>query len=176
MNYVTSSCCNIRCRSCGLATAYHLEKHNIDYVIIEQENYVGGRQQTIKIDSFLCDVGFQILLSAYDQLNQFPINKLDNCYFPSGAKCYVNKTFHTLANPIKHPLNLTNSLLNPASTITDYVKLAKHILKILSRSQEDIFAEPNMSTAQLFKSLNLSEIFITHFLNPFLKVFFLKQI
>ena len=158
----------------GLATAYHLEKHNIDYIIIEQENYVGGRQQTIKIDNFLCDVGFQILLSAYTQLNQFPLNKLDNCYFPSGAKCYINNTFHTLANPIKHPLNLTNSLLNPASTITDYVKLAKHIFKLLPQSQEDIFAEPNVSTAQLFKSLNLSENFITHFLNPFFKGIFLE--
>lgn len=158
----------------GLATAYHLEKHNIDYVIIEQKNYVGGRQQTIKIDNFLCDVGFQILLSAYDQLNQFPLNKLDNCYFPNGAKCYINNTFHTLANPIKHPLNLTNSLLNPASTITDYVKLAKHIFKLLPQSQEDIFAEPNISTAQLFKSLNLSENFITHFLNPFFKGIFLE--
>ena len=159
----------------GLATAYHLEKHNIDYVIIEKENYVGGRQQTIKIDNFLCDVGFQILLSAYDQLNQFPINKLDNCYFPSGAKCYVNNTFHTLANPLKHPLNVANSLLNPATSITDYVKLAKHIFKLLSRSKEDIFAEPNISTSELFKSLKLSQNFITHFLNPFFKGIFLEQ-
>tara|TARA_A100001015_G_scaffold174960_1_gene194496 strand:- start:188 stop:1408 length:1221 start_codon:yes stop_codon:yes gene_type:complete len=158
----------------GLATAYHLESQNIDYILIEQKNYIGGRQQTIKIDSFLCDVGFQILLSAYTQLNQFPLNNLENCYFPSGAKCYINNAFHKLANPLKHPFNLLNSLFNPAATMTDYIRLSKHILKLLSISQEDIFSEPNISTTELFKSLNLSQSFITNFLNPFFKGIFLE--
>ncbi len=48
----------------GLSAAKEFEKHNIDYLLIEKEDIVGGKQKTSLINGYQCDHGFQILLTG----------------------------------------------------------------------------------------------------------------
>ena len=52
----------------GLRCAIECEKENIDYVLLDSSTKIGGRQQNSFIDSYVCDHGFQMLLTAYDEV------------------------------------------------------------------------------------------------------------
>ena len=49
----------------GLIAAYELEQAGFHPVIIEKKGTSGGRVQTITVEDFQLDLGFQVLLNAY---------------------------------------------------------------------------------------------------------------
>ena len=51
----------------GLACGLHLQKKNIPFIILESSDAPGGRIRTDKVDGFLLDRGFQILLTEYPE-------------------------------------------------------------------------------------------------------------
>ncbi|MDA3016341.1 MAG: FAD-dependent oxidoreductase, partial [Actinomycetota bacterium] len=48
----------------GLACATTLVRRGVDAIIIEASDAVGGRVRTDRVDGFLLDRGFQVLLTA----------------------------------------------------------------------------------------------------------------
>ena len=55
----------------GLVTALELERAGFSPVILESSDRIGGRIKTDQIDGFLLDQGFQILNTAYPELNRY---------------------------------------------------------------------------------------------------------
>ena len=54
----------------GLSCAIECEKLGLDYIIIDKNKHVGGRQQTSNINGYICDHGFQ---------SYTPIQQLKSC-------------------------------------------------------------------------------------------------
>ena len=54
----------------GLACAQDLTRAGLECRVLEASDGVGGRVRTDSIDGFLLDRGFQILLTAYPQVQQ----------------------------------------------------------------------------------------------------------
>ena len=48
----------------GLAAARQIKSHGRSVIVIEAQDGVGGRVRTDKVDGFLLDRGFQVLLTA----------------------------------------------------------------------------------------------------------------
>ena len=51
----------------GLACAKHLTEAGMDVLVLERGERVGGRVRTDRIDGFLLDRGFQVLLDSYEE-------------------------------------------------------------------------------------------------------------
>ena len=51
----------------GLSCALHLQRLRCPCVLLEADDAVGGRVRTDRVDGFLLDRGFQVLLTAYPE-------------------------------------------------------------------------------------------------------------
>jgi phytoene dehydrogenase-like protein len=70
----------------GLNCSLELKKAGISSLILEKSSEAGGRIKTLKKEGFLIDLGFQVLLSSYDQIyNTLEYSNLKMKYFDSGA-------------------------------------------------------------------------------------------
>jgi len=160
----------------GLSAAKEFEKHNIDYLLIEKEDTVGGKQKTSHINGYQCDHGFQILLTAYPEvIKQLNIKKLIPHYFNKGAKLWNQNSFKTIADPLKKPSHLPYLLCNPLLSWNDYWKLFKLKLSLKNQTSADIFASTNTTTKDLFTTLGFSENCQTYFLKPFFRGVYLDN-
>ena len=62
----------------GLAAARQIKSRGRSVIVIEAQDGVGGRVRTDKVDGFLLDRGFQVLLTAYPELKtQIDMSALD---------------------------------------------------------------------------------------------------
>lgn len=158
----------------GLSCALECKRLNLDYIIIEKENYIGGRQKTSIIDSINCDHGFQVLLTAYPLVQKLlNLNALDLHYFKKGAQCWDKQSFIPIADPRQSLLKTFASIFKRLLTPSDLVKLSTLSLSLLNKQVEDIFSEPNQQTLSYLKSLNLSNASQSLFFEPFFKGVFL---
>ena len=88
----------------GLACGYYLDKSKFDIRIFESKATPGGRVKSEKVDGYICDIGFQVLLNNYDEIKKLNLyHKLDLKYFDSGASIYQDGKILKLYNPIFHP-------------------------------------------------------------------------
>ncbi len=156
----------------GLSAARVCEKHKIDYILLEKEERLGGRQKTDIINGYTCDHGFHIMLTSYPEVkSQINLNALNPLFFPNGANIWNGTQFHHLHNPLSSPLSLFKLFKHPALSLPDIFKLGKLITYLLTHNS--IESIPEMPTHTYFKSLNLSTSCIQKFLTPFFRGIFL---
>jgi phytoene dehydrogenase-like protein len=70
----------------GLSCALFLEQAGLDVHVVEASDAVGGRIRTDKVDGFRLDRGFQVLLTAYEEVQaQIDLPQLDLRAFKAGS-------------------------------------------------------------------------------------------
>ncbi|MEY2627988.1 MAG: hypothetical protein RJB08_1747, partial [Actinomycetota bacterium] len=70
----------------GLSCARHLQRAGRKVVVLEASDGVGGRVRTDIVDGFRLDRGFQVLLTAYPEIQtEVDLVKLQMRYFEPGA-------------------------------------------------------------------------------------------
>ena len=73
-------------------------------VVIESGDDVGGRVRTDEVDGFLLDRGFQVLLTAYPELDrQLDVEALELEPFDPGALIHTDDRFWELRRPPAAP-------------------------------------------------------------------------
>ncbi|MDA9774160.1 FAD-dependent oxidoreductase [Saprospiraceae bacterium] len=161
----------------GLSTALTLQDAGIEYRIVEAENEVGGRVRTRKIDGYLLDRGFQVLLSAYPEAQHFlDYDALDLQSFDSGAKILSeNGKTSVIGDPMRQISSLIPTVFSSVGTIGDKMKMLK--LKGLTKMStiEKIFAWQETSTLQRLKEFGFSDKIIEQFFRPFFSGIFLEN-
>ena len=158
----------------GLSCAIECEKLGLDYIIIDKNKYVGGRQQTSNINGYICDHGFQVLLTAYPTARKLlDFEQLDLQYFKKGAYCWNGKTFNLYCDPRENIIAGLKMLFNNQLSYIDITTLLNWAYTLNKSSSTDIFAQPNQSTQQLLDSKPLSYPCKKLFLEPFFKGIFL---
>ena len=84
----------------GLCCALRLQERNIPCLILEASDAPGGRVRTDKVDGFLLDRGFQVLLTAYPEAQRLLDYKaLQLRTFAPGA--LVRPGASSIASPIR---------------------------------------------------------------------------
>lgn len=152
----------------GLAAATRLSSESIPFLLLEAADAVGGRVRTDEVDGFLLDRGFQIFITAYPEAQKLLDYKaLDLQKFYSGALVYYGGRFHTVANPLRHFVDSLKSLTNPIGTLSDKLLVASAIFRVLSRSDEVILTEDEVSTIDLLGRLGFSNSIIDRFFRSF---------
>ncbi|MBC7421178.1 MAG: FAD-dependent oxidoreductase [Bdellovibrio sp.] len=159
----------------GLAASITLQRAGVTSLIIEAEAVVGGRVKTIKTpQGFLTDVGFQVLLSSYPELENFvQLSALNLKKFNSGALVFDDQNLKLLANPLAHPEALFSSFYADLMTTKDRALVLKLILSSQFHRSDDPLGQK--STATFLKDFGFSENFIELFWRPFLTGIFLDS-
>jgi phytoene dehydrogenase-like protein len=138
----------------GLSVAKKLISQNINVLLIEKSNCIGGKQKTSIINGYQCDHGFQILLSAYPEVaQQLDLKALKPLRFNAGAKLWDNHSFKTLGDPISSPWLLPYLMYHPIASWKDLLKLFKLKCYLSGLQSADIFALPNQTTYNAINDL-----------------------
>lgn len=154
----------------GLSAALQLQNEGLAIKVIEAADAPGGRIRTDHIDGFLLDRGFQVLLTAYPELRQPPVNLSAlqlHSFFP-GALVYYNQHLHRLTDPFRQPLQSFSTLFSSLTTWNDKLKVIALRNRHRRLSIAQIFEQPEQTTAQFLREWNFSPHFIQTFLRPFL--------
>jgi phytoene dehydrogenase-like protein len=161
----------------GLTCAKYLKDRGIQSLILEASDGIGGRVRTDKLDGFLLDRGFQILLTAYPEAQRLlDYQQLDLKAFTSGALIRDNQknNFSIVGNPFKEPSKIWSSLTSNVGTFTDKIRVLRLILDT-NDVQEEIFEKQGISTLDYLRNYGFSDNMIQQFFRPFFGGVFLEN-
>ena len=152
----------------GLAAGKTLLSKNRDFIIIEQNNKIGGKVNTEIHNGYKLDYGFQIILDGYENTKKnIDIEKLRLQYFDSGALIWDGKKFHSIADPFKDIKELPQTIFSPIGNLKDKIKILILKLKLIFMKEDQILQMDNLTTKSFFKKNGFSSEFINKFLQPF---------
>ena len=103
----------------GLCCARLLLKHDIDVVVLEAQDDIGGRVRTGHVDGFLLDRGFQVLQTAYPEAVaqlDYPAFGLHN--FEPGALIRTQGRMVEMSDPWRRPAKLLSTAFNGIGTLS----------------------------------------------------------
>ncbi len=158
----------------GLSCAHNLSKAGKKILVLDKNSHAGGRlQSTVYNNTYIIDQGFQTVLSSYEELKNFDLDHdLKLHKFNSGALIYDGKNFNLLANPFCHLSAVIQTLSNSSVHLKDYISLFKLTFQSIFKNQ---LKNNKQTTNDLLKSLNFSQSFADHFLQPFFSGVFLDK-
>ena len=153
----------------GLSCALTLHRAGREFLLIEAESRVGGRQRTTLRDSFTLDHGFQVVLSSYDAVREVvEIDSLKPRWFESGALLSHGRGFSRLASPLENPFT---AIATDALSLGDKIRLARLGAEVLVTPDASFLARcashADLSTRDFLKRRGFSPEFFTRFAQPF---------
>jgi hypothetical protein len=160
----------------GLTAAKVLKAAGKSVLVLESSDGVGGRVRTDEVDGFLLDRGFQVFLTAYPEAKSLlDYDALELCKFDPGALILNMYGITKLGDPIRKPGSIISTLLSSAATFADKVRMLRLKLKLSRKSVEEIFAEPEITTAAYLKREGFSGTIMNQFFRPFISGIFLED-
>jgi len=152
----------------GLACALDLIAAGKDVVLLEKSDAVGGRVRTDRVDGFLLDRGFQVILTAYPEVRRrVDLDDLALREFYPGALVRVGTAFHRIADPRRRPLDSLRGLPAPVGSLSDKLRVAKLRRELGEAVPARLLAAPAGTTEALLREARFSEEMLDRFFRPF---------
>ena len=159
----------------GLSCARMLHLSGVEVKVLDASDAVGGRVRTDKVDGFLLDRGFQVLLEAYPECRQvLDYQALDLKSFFPGALIRFGCRFHRLADPWRRPLAAVSGAFSPIGGFADKLRVARLRRRVLATPLDELFARPEQTTRRALEAEGFSSSMIERFFRPFLGGIFLE--
>lgn len=160
----------------GLTAAIELEKKGYKPVILEATDRVGGRVKTDFIDGYQLDHGFQVLLTAYPEVQRYlNLNDLNLHYFKPGARIFSNDAQTLFVDPLRQPSKLWAAVVSSAATLSDKWKIFRLSTSLKRKTLDQIFNAPSETTLNYLTQYGFSNQVITQFFKPFFSGIFLES-
>ncbi len=151
----------------GLAAARVTASAGLHTVVLEASDGVGGRVRTDVVDGFLLDRGFQILLTAYPEVRgQLDLDALDLQRFDPGAQVWLGDRFALVADPLRRPAAVIDTLRAPIGTLADKARIARLRVDVTGRSAAALLRRPDRETADALVDRGFSPEIIERFFRP----------
>ncbi len=157
----------------GLAAARKVQESGLSVVIVEASDAVGGRVRTDKVDGFLLDRGFQVLLTAYPELaTQVDMDALDLRAFDPGALVWLQSKNgghgkgHVVSDPFRKPSTLFATTFAPIGSAIDKMRIVVLRLRVLRGAAPNLLRNKDMSTHDALRSAGFSHRMIETFFRP----------
>ncbi len=152
----------------GLACARRLYDHGIAARILEAGRSVGGRIKTDRHDGYLLDRGFQVLQTAYPEARRvLDLSRLDLRRFAPGVMIRIGGRAYTLADPLRRPRQLVETLTAPIGGVADRLRLLRLARRATRGSLEALFRQPESTAMTFLKAEGFSAAMIDRFFVPF---------
>jgi len=151
----------------GLVAAKVLEQHNLDVIVLEESDGVGGRVRTDHVDGFLLDRGFQVLLTAYPELpRHLNLAELDLQLFEPGAIVWRDGKGTVVGDPIRRPKTVVSTALAPIGTVGDKARVALLRSRLLRAEPRSLLRGDDLPTASALRAQGFSSQIIERFFRP----------
>ena len=148
----------------GLAAARQIKSHGKSVIVLEAQDGVGGRVRTDKVDGFLLDRGFQVLLTAYPELKtQVDMSALDLKMFSSGAVVMCNGKASVVTDPFGEPCRVVATVFAPIGSLTDKMRIAALRWRVMRSNEAKILSKPDISTVVALRAFGFSSKIIDRF-------------
>jgi phytoene dehydrogenase-like protein len=154
-----------------------LLRHDVDVLVLEAQDDVGGRVRTDLVDGFQLDRGFQVLQTAYPEAAaQLDYDALRLHSFAPGALIRTRGRMVEMSDPWRRPSKLLSTAFNGIGNFSDRLKLAKLRWHVTHTSMDDLWREPDSTTQDyLLKTCGLSEDIVDRFFRPWFSGVFLEK-
>lgn len=160
----------------GLTCAKYLNEKGYNFMLLEGSDALGGRVRTDKVDGFLLDRGFQILLTNYPEAKKIlNYNNLDLKYFGSGALIKAEKGFMKMENPFRNKMAYLTMAFSSVGTLSDKLKIRKFANELSEIPDDEFFNMEATDTLTFLRNYGWSEKMINNFFKPFYGGVFLEN-
>jgi phytoene dehydrogenase-like protein len=160
----------------GLSAAVHLHRQGRQVLIVEASDRAGGRVKTDKLNGYLLDRGFQVLLTAYPEAkNLLDYDKLKLKKMLPGAIVHHDGGTFEIADPFRRPSAILNTLFAPVGNLKDKLNTLWLKNKLQNLTIKEIFNQPEINTKEQLLKYGFSEKIIERFYAPFLSGIYLEN-
>jgi phytoene dehydrogenase-like protein len=151
----------------GLRCARRLHEQGVAVTVLEAGDGVGGRVRTDRVEDFLLDRGFQVLLTAYPEAaDALDYRQLELRPFYPGATVHTGDRFVTVANPFRRRWDGLRTVLAPVGGLGDKLKVASLRRQVVAGSLEELFDRPETTTREALAARGLSDTIVDRFFRP----------
>ena len=141
----------------GLSAAMTLHRAGKEVLVVERGDAVGGRVRTDFESGFVLDRGFQVLLTAYPELERhLDLSQLNLRPFIRGASVWDKTRFIELSEPRSSLSGSVNALRTRVLTPGDKIRLLRFAIKILRSNDGLISKDEDCATGKMFEQLGFS--------------------
>jgi phytoene dehydrogenase-like protein len=152
----------------GLACAAQLWKAGVRTSVLEASDGVGGRMRTDRLEGFLLDRGFQVLLTGYPQASRtLDLARLRTRAFRPGALVRFGGKLHRVADPFRDPAGAARSILSRVGNPIDLLRMAMLRKRLVGEPFEAALRGPESSTMRSLRNQGFSSTVIERFFRPF---------
>ncbi|MFB6269592.1 MAG: NAD(P)/FAD-dependent oxidoreductase [Halobacterium sp.] len=152
----------------GLTAARRLAAEGFDVTVFERREDVGGRVRSHRGDGFVFDRGFQVLFTAYPAARrELDFDALDLRAFSPGAVVCRGDRRSVLADPLRDPGALTQTLFNTEISTMDKLRTLRLRADVRAKSLEDVFSGPDATIERYLYGRGFSERYVERFVRPF---------
>jgi protoporphyrinogen oxidase len=135
--------------------------------VLEASDAVGGRVRTDIVDGFQLDRGFQVMLTAYPELQtQVDMRALDLRPFDPGALVWRNGKGHAVSDPFRKPQTLATTAFAPIGSVFDKARIVVLRARVLRRKSAVLLSGQDVSTDVALRSFGFSTKIINRFFRP----------
>ncbi len=160
----------------GLTCAKYLNEKGYGFMLLEGSDALGGRVRTDKVDGFLLDRGFQVLLTNYQEARKvLNYNDLGLKHFESGAMIKAEKGFMKMENPFRNKMAYLTMAFSNVGSLNDKLKIRKFANDLSEIPDEDFFEMEATDTLTFLKNYGWSNLMIANLFKPFFGGVFLEN-
>ena len=151
----------------GLSAAREIQRHGHSVIVLESSDAVGGRVRTDIVDGFQLDRGFQVMLTAYPELQtQVDMRALDLRPFDPGALVWRNGKGHAVSDPFRKPQTLATTAFAPIGSVFDKAQIVVLRARVLRRKSAVLLSGQDVSTDVALRAFGFSTKIINRFFRP----------
>jgi phytoene dehydrogenase-like protein len=151
----------------GLSAAREIQRHGLSVIVLEASDAVGGRVRTDIVDGFQLDRGFQVMLTAYPELQtQVDMRALDLRPFDPGALVWRNGKGHAVSDPFRKPQTLATTAFAPIGSVFDKARIVVLRARVLRRKSAVLLGGQDVSTDVALRAFGFSTKIINRFFRP----------
>jgi phytoene dehydrogenase-like protein len=154
----------------GLVAAARLAEAGHDVTVFEARAEVGGRVRSVREDGFVFDRGYQVLFTGYPAVQrELDLDALDLGAFVPGATLARPNHRTTLADPLRAPSTLLETLLNPDVPFRDKLGTFRLQRDLAGRDPEAILDGPaaDQTIEAYLADEGFSRAYVERFVAPF---------
>ena len=151
----------------GLSCARRLVAAGQQVAVIEAGDGVGGRVRTDQVDGYQLDRGFQVLLTAYPEVQRtLDLDALEMHMFNPGASVWIDGEGYEVGDPFRDRSTLLETVRSPVLPFPDKLRVLRLRTKVRRGEARRLFGKPEQTTAERLDALGFSARAKTRLLGP----------